>query len=40
MAHGQTEGATPVSIHSFADHWSFGKPLCADISDAWRVRKA
>ena len=39
MKHGQNEGAAPDSIRSFADHWSFGKPLCGEISDVWTVRK-
>ena len=39
MPHDQGSGAAPESIRSFADHWSFGKPLCLEISREWTVRK-
>jgi hypothetical protein len=33
MVHSQETGASPESIRSFADHWSFGKALGEAISD-------
>lgn len=35
MTHDQDTGAAPESIRSFADHWSFGKPLSPEISREW-----
>lgn len=35
MPHDQDTGAAPESIRSFADHWSFGKPLSPEISHEW-----
>ena len=39
MHHSQEYGAAPESIRSFADHWSFGRPLDSVISSKWTVRK-
>ncbi len=38
MVHGHKAGSKPEEIHSFADHFAFGKPLHPNISDHWAVR--
>ena len=38
MVHGQNAGSAPEEIRSFADHFSFGKPLHPNITDHWAVR--
>ena len=40
MVHGHKAGSKPEEIHSFADHFAFGKPLHPNISDHWTVRLA